>query len=402
MDPGLRAVSTQPDREGVDHGLGEWVSPAGDAPFDPVAALRRHDSLLAQDRWTVGRRDEHGPELLYTFLDLTDEEIDDVRPGGRNLRAEVNSALDGIRPILEAIAVQTRAFFDDRLPQALAEQIEARRTRLEGRRRIADSLGWPDGWKAGAPGLEPVVPTARPASAPASGQGSPRRTPTTTPSEAAGPGDDAALEPARTAAPGASTAADDLKIGPPKRLADATFNDLLRTMRVWADAVEGHPTAYRGLAEERLSDLLAATLNAALPGAHREVYRRSGKTDLYVTAEILATGAGPAKVFVCECKKWTGRSAVAEALDQLLGYLNGTDTAAVLCFFVPNIDSDAVFQEAMIVLRARNECEGDDVAPVSGWPVLRLRTSTGLLRLCVVFVNLPPARSAADRKARSE
>jgi hypothetical protein len=34
----------------------------------------------------------------------------------------------------------------------------------------------------------------------------------------------------------------------------------------------------------------AATLNATLPGAHREVYSRGGKSDIFILADVLAAG----------------------------------------------------------------------------------------------------------------
>ena len=73
---------------------------------------------------------------------------------------------------------------------------------------------------------------------------------------------------------------------------------MLQTVRVWADAVERNPQAYRALDKNRISDLLVATLNAALPGANREVYSRGGKTGIFIGADALPTGTIPARVFI--------------------------------------------------------------------------------------------------------
>jgi hypothetical protein len=165
----LTLLDHWPDETGqdllpVDHGLGDWTRPAPDAPFDWAAALRRHQSLLAQDRWTINTRDSTGPELLYMFLDLTDDEIEQVHAGARDPRAEVDAALDRVRPIVDAVARQTQAYFDERLPDELTRQLEARRRRLEGHRRVVQNLSWPDGWKARAPALEPARTAPQPGS----------------------------------------------------------------------------------------------------------------------------------------------------------------------------------------------------------------------------------------------
>lgn len=93
------------------------------------------------------------------------------------------------------------------------------------------------------------------------------------------------------------------------------------------------PAAYRDLEEDRLSDLLAATLNASLPGAAREVHSRGGKSDLYIKADVLATGAGPEKVFIAESKWWHGPEKALKAQMQLLNYLQVRDTSAILLLY---------------------------------------------------------------------
>ncbi|WP_432562997.1 hypothetical protein [Kineococcus sp. SYSU DK003] len=397
----------------VDHGLGEWISPAPGTPFDAAEALRRHRALLAQDLWTIGRRSDPGPLALYTFLDLTDDELDELATNGRDLSAEVDESLMVIKPIVEAIAAQTRAFFDTEMPRHLQQLIEARRRHLQGRRRAVRSLIWPTGWKYDSPALTalPGTPTPSPE---AGANTHPMLIPRSTPAGQSGPDfeqQSRADEAAHTLIDESASVDDtlvrgvavrDVALGLPARLADASFTDLLRTIRVWADAVHRHPTAYVRLAEERISDLLAATLNAALPGAQREVYSRSGKTDLYVRADVLATGAAPAKVFICECKRWSGPSQVAGDLDQLLGYLDGTDTAAVLLYIVDRTRPHLVHEAAAAKLRERPEYRNDEESIVDGWPLLNLQTPTGRVRLCLVFLDLPATRSAADHKARRQ
>jgi hypothetical protein len=113
---------------------------------------------------------------------------------------------------------------------------------------------------------------------------------------------------------------------------------MMRTVRKWGNAVERYPDSYTVLKEERLSDQLAATLNAALPGAEREVYTRAGRSDLYVRADAIDTGAAPARIFIGECKWWSGPSDAADAYSQLVSYLEVKDTYCMLLFFSRNLD----------------------------------------------------------------
>lgn len=339
----------------VDEEMDPWTSikgPGGGASaaeYDPAAQLRWHEAVLAQDRWTVGQRTDAGPAALYTFIDLTDDEAEQVERQLRDPAEEVSAALERVRPIVVAIEEQTRRFFDHDLPALLAEQLRLRRRKLGARQAVLASLTFPVGWKYPEPALEPLPKQA-------------------------------AQE---------TGAAVEVTLGQPTRLADASFSDLLRTLRVWADAVERHPLAYRTLPEERVSDLIAATLNAALPGAHREVFNRGGKTDLFVRADTLSSGAAPARIFICECKWWGGAQEADRALDQLFGYLNAQDTAAVLLFLVRLRDPRIAHAEALRVLQAREEYVDASAEQVLGWPVLRFNRDGTTARVCVVFVDLP-------------
>lgn len=338
----------------VDDGLADWTArPAQSAEdYDHAEALRRHDALLAQDLWTVGSRTLGGPRALYTFVDLTEQEMMEVEAESRDPAAEVAGAVGAVRPIVEAIAQQTQEFFDSRLPQTLAERIDRRKVHLRAHTAVLANLTWPEGWRYPEPVLEP-------ASMPA-------------PMPDNGPEDRG-----------------DVVMGAPARLADASFADVLRTVRVWAGAVERHPRAYRDLGEDRISDLLAATLNAALPGAHREVFSRGGRSDIYVRGSTLSSGAAAEKIFICECKMWDGQAKAGQALDQLFGYVSVNDTAALLLFYVRRTEPAAARPEAAQAFAARADFEGDAEAAVQGWPVFRFRRDGRTVRVCVGFLDLP-------------
>lgn len=334
-----------------------YESPAAGAPYDYQAELARYDFLLAQDRWSVGLRDDDGPIALYTFLDLTYEDESAVARGERDLAAEVAAVRAQIEPIVAAIGAQTAAFYDDVLPSLLREIVVDEQRRASARRAVQNNLSWPEGWKQPEPVLDVV---------------------------------EAEQEPAATAAAAADPEPIELHVAPPAvRLSNASYSDVLRTLRVWADAVERHPAAYTEMLEDRISDLIVATLNAALPGAHREVYSRGGKTDLYIRAEALPDGRGPAKVFIGECKKWDGPAVATEGLTQMFGYLEIKDVAAVLVLCVRLKNPAAARPAALDVLCQREDFVGLEAPIVEGWPQLRFEHEGRTVRVCLAFIDLP-------------
>lgn len=142
-----------------------------------------------------------------------------------------------------------------------------------------------------------------------------------------------------------------------------------------------------------MTDLLAATLNASLPGAEREVYTRGGRSDLFIRADTLSEGAAPAKVFICESKWWRGQAAAAKALGQLFRYLEIKDTAAVLVFFVAASRPSKVRQ---VAAQALSDCPGFqsiEGGPVKGWPILNFRVKDHGVAICTAFIDLPRQES---------
>jgi len=329
-------------------------TPLGE-PYNHERELARHEFLLAQDRWFVGFRDDLGQIALYTFLDLTDDEEQAVARGGRDLAGEVSAMRSQIEPIVAAIGEQTATFYDEVLPPLLREVVSSQQLRVRARRAVQENLSWPEGWKQ----REPVLDR---------------------------------LEEAATATAMAVMEAGTVEVHvtpPDVRLSGASYTDVLRTLRVWADAVERHPAAYAELAEDRISDLIVATLNAALPGAHREVYSRGGKSDLYIRADALSDGRGPAKVFIGECKWWNGPAVATGGLSQLFGYLETKDLAALLVLLVPLQNPAIARTGALEALSQRKDFQGQDETIVEGWPQLRFEHEHHTVRVCLAFVDLP-------------
>lgn len=129
-------------------------------------------------------------------------------------------------------------------------------------------------------------------------------------------------------------------------LSPDAYRDILDTLQQMSEVMERSPHAYKGMDEETLRFQFLVPLNARFEGEARgEVFNYGGKTD------ILITYRGK-NIFVAECKIWTGPSALAEAVDQLLGYLCWRDTKAALLIFNRNKSFSNVLSQIETVLCA--------------------------------------------------
>lgn len=292
------------------------------SPEMPADAVRRHLTGLRDKQWFLHDRGEvGGPMALFTFVDITEEELMATAIGQLDLKGVVNAERRHIEPIVDAIAAQMEAFYLPLLDEVI-DLIEYRSRWHQQFAAAVRTLTWPEQWTYPDPMLEMAGADGTPTQ---NGSGSSSGT-----QAADSEGDtQAALE------------------LPRMRLSKASFDDVVRTIRVWANAVERYPDAFGRLEEERLSDLLCATLNAALPRAGREVYSRGGKTDLFVHADTIDDGAAPLRVFIAECKWWKGQKGAHDALTQLRGYLEIKDTATMLVFFSDRVDGDGVRATAL-------------------------------------------------------
>ncbi|WP_133169351.1 hypothetical protein [Rhodococcus opacus] len=319
----------------------------------------------AIDQWQLsetGDRLSDEPEwAVYTFIDLTFAQEKAVRAGDLDLRALFEDRRNKIEPIVAQIGRQTAHYFDVELPRLLNSAVEKRREILTNRAAVTASLTFPDAWVVPQPTLD-----------------------TSDSSTARGGGVETEAE---------LSDDEDLRIDARARLAPATFEDVQSVIRVWANAIERTPEAFYDLGEDRVSDLLAATLNATLPGAKREVYSREGKSDIFIQADTLAEGRGPAKVFICEAKRATSDKVVQEAVDpQLFGYLTVHDTAAVLLLLFRTLTFDGPRRDRLAALREVKGYIDTENGP-SGWPIYKYRTGERHVDLCVASVHIPPKRS---------
>jgi hypothetical protein len=182
-----------------------------------------------------------------------------------------------------------------------------------------------------------------------------------------------------------------------QRLDPASVEDVQRVTRIWASSIERYPAAYVGLDEDRISDLLAATLNATLPGAQREVYSRGGKSDIFIQADVLKEGSGPAKIFICESKWSRGKSWVSGAIDpQLFGYLTVHDTSAVLLLLFDQKHFRRAQSNAYGWLKGVSGCLREEASAVDGWPIFIYKSGQLIVRICVASVAVQPLRPRVE------
>lgn len=329
----------------------DGLLPADDPgwPESELSTLDDRDKV-----WSLGIVNDSGEQkqwALYTFLDLTLEDEERIANGELNVAHIVEERIARISPVIERINRELEGFFTSLLPEQLSKAIARRRTELTNRAAVTAALSFPDAWV-----IEPVkIQEAAPA-----------------------PSD---VEPSATAEP--------LNILQVPRLEPASFGRLQRTIRLWADAIERHPSGFKPLTEDQISDLLAATLNATLAGANREVFSRSGKTDIYVRADVFAEGHGPAKVFVAENKKATDHKVVRFAVEeQLFKYLTTSELSAVLLLLFPQQNFLQVRDGYLATLRGIAGFIDEQPSAVHDWPLYRYAHEGRILSVCVALVRL--------------
>jgi hypothetical protein len=124
------------------------------------------------------------------------------------------------------------------------------------------------------------------------------------------------------------------------QLSDDVYEHILQVVRRQGDAMQRAPQPYLDMREEDLRHVLLSTLNTHYAGkVAAEAFNGSGKTDILVRD-------GERAVFIAECKRWNGAKALAQALDQLLGYSTWHDTKLALVIFVDRADLQDVHTKA--------------------------------------------------------
>lgn len=331
--------------------LSTWPTTV-DGDLEPIDRDAEHPYLVEHEPvWKIAAvTGDSTPYALYTPLDLTSSDLDLVDRGELALQGVYDAREAAMLPILNAIVNETNTYFDDELPASLTAAIDSRRSRLRTFEAVTTAIAFPEEWKLPAPEVE-TVPM------PKINGGDPQPT----------------------------------HLVLRDRLAPASFEDVQRTIRVWANAVERYPTAFNALEEDRISDVLAATLNASLPGADREVFSRRGKTDIQVRANAIEDGSSEAVIFITETKFATSKSVVIKALNpQLFSYLNAADTAAVLLLLFRQKNRKTAYATYLPLLKQIEGFEGESDSAVAGWKINRYKRHGQELRLLVATVHIPP------------
>lgn len=182
-------------------------------------------------------------------------------------------------------------------------------------------------------------------------------------------------------------------------LTDASHEAILLVANRWIDAVERYSAAFVDLEEERVADLLTASLNGAFARADREVFIGSGKSDFYVTSQTLGIDGLP-DAFAGELKNWDGQKSLLDAVGQSLNNLTQRTRNALLVILVKDRKSfleavkagiDALGGDQRIVTRLQN---------LAGRPLFHARSALdpeATVQLSVSFVDLTRPEELAPK-----
>lgn len=175
-------------------------------------------------------------------------------------------------------------------------------------------------------------------------------------------------------------------------ISDGSFADLLTVTRQWARGAERYPAAYGSLDEEPITSLLVTTLNVVFDVAHREVFHSSGKTDIFVQANV----DRPDEVaHIGEAKIWNGRQQVLGAegavgdVAQALGYANARTRELMLVYYVRQLKLALIQDRAMAAVAdcsgfCRWHSEDDELTAVFVHPDYGHE-----IEIALIFVHLP-------------
>jgi hypothetical protein len=146
---------------------------------------------------------------------------------------------------------------------------------------------------------------------------------------------------------------------PNPHLDDVSYGMLLDRLRIMGQAIERVPGPFVDLPEEALRFFFLVVLNSqfGLEGtATGETFNAGGKTDVLIRWSNQ-------NLFVAECKVWDGETTVAEAIEQLFGYLTIRDLRAAILLFVRTRDFTKTMSTAIARAKKHDCFERDDGAP---------------------------------------
>jgi hypothetical protein len=164
------------------------------------------------------------------------------------------------------------------------------------------------------------------------------------------------------------------------------YENIINVIRHEGSSYERTPVTFAKHDEEELRDILLAHLNGHYYGqANGEAFRKKGKTDICIEFENRAA-------FVAECKLWKGEQKIAEAVNQLLGYLTWRDCKTSLIIFNKDVSGFKQIQEKLPeVLKQHPNFMREEKAQNPGeWRVVfrSLEDSERLVNVHVFLFNL--------------
>lgn len=140
------------------------------------------------------------------------------------------------------------------------------------------------------------------------------------------------------------------------------YEYILRVINDTGTGIERSANSFNKLLEEDLRWVFVVNLNSHYAGqATGESFNLAGKTDILVNVE-------GRNVFIAECKVWTGKGDVPDAIDQLLSYTTWRDTRTALIFFNKNKTQKPVLDTLRTTVEADERVRGfEDYDSESGF-----------------------------------
>jgi hypothetical protein len=172
-------------------------------------------------------------------------------------------------------------------------------------------------------------------------------------------------------------------------LADAIYEDVVRTLSGLGRALERLPNTASRFKEEEIRDLALFILNSNYEGAARgEVFNGTGKTDILLPWK-------DRNAFIGECKFWKGPKGFGEAIDQLMGYLVWQDTKAALILFIRSGEASSILEKADGVIREhasfKTARESVDPATRRDYVLVSASDTQRFIKLALLPVIIPSA-----------
>lgn len=120
------------------------------------------------------------------------------------------------------------------------------------------------------------------------------------------------------------------KFSPEPILDDEIYNQILEVISNMVLVMERSPHAFQNMDEEDIRQHFLVQLNGQFEGkATGETFNFQGKTDILIRVD-------GKNIFIAECKFWTGKKGLLDAVDQLLNYLTWRDTKTAILIFNKN------------------------------------------------------------------